>query len=227
MLLEAMCCSAEGRQLRRIGVDQLVIAGWTGRNKSAVQHHIDELAAIGVAPPASVPCFYRCSVGLLTSAPVIQVLGTESSGEVEFVLLFLEDGIWVGVGSDHTDRKVEAYSIPVSKQMCPKPLSAEFWPMAELADHWDRLELSSVIEEEGPAVTYQEGAVTAMLAPPDLIAAYRAAGGEPRPGTVMFGGTLAAQGGVRPARRFEARLDDPVRGRRLAHRYETECLPLA
>jgi hypothetical protein len=227
MWLEATCWTAAGRQPRRIAIEQLVIAGWTGRDRAAVQHHIDELAAIGVAPPAAVPCFYRCSAGLLTSAPRVQVLGAESSGEVEFVLLFLEDGIWVGVGSDHTDRKVEAYSISVSKQMCPKPLSAEFWPMAELEDHWDRLELSSVIEEAGHAVTYQEGAVTAMLAPPELIAAYRRAGGEPRPGMAMFGGTLPARGGVRPARRFEARLDDPVRGRRLVHRYETECLPLA
>jgi hypothetical protein len=227
MWLEVMCWSATGRQARRVAIEQLVIAGWTGRDRAAVQHHIDELAAIGVAPPATVPCFYRCSAGLLTSAPRIQVLGQESSGEVEFVLLFLEDGLWVGVGSDHTDRRVESYSIAVSKQMCHKPLSAELWPMAELEGHWDRLELSAVIEEEGRSATYQEGAVTAMLAPTDLLDAYRAAGGEPRPGTVMFGGTLVARGGVRPARRFECRLNDPVRGRRLVHRYETECLPLA
>jgi hypothetical protein len=34
-----------------------VVAGYTGRDAAAVQHHIDELAAIGVAPPPSVPMF--------------------------------------------------------------------------------------------------------------------------------------------------------------------------
>ena len=222
-----MTCQAVGASVpRRIRVDDLVIAGWTGRDKAAVQHHIDELAAIGVAPPASVPCFYRCSPGLLTTEPSIQVLGGDSSGEVEFVLVFLEDGIWVAVGSDHTDRKVESYSIAVSKQMCPKPISAGLWPLREIEDHWDRLQLSSLIEEGGRTATYQEGAVTAMLAPADLLQAFRAAGGEPRPCTVMFGGTLAARGGVRPASRFECRLTDPIAGRSLIHRYETRSLPV-
>ena len=34
-------------------IGHLVVAGWTGRDHSTVQHHIDELAKIGVAPPSS------------------------------------------------------------------------------------------------------------------------------------------------------------------------------
>ena len=30
---------------------------------------------------------------------------------------------FVGLGSDHTDRKVESYSVTVSKQMCDKPIA--------------------------------------------------------------------------------------------------------
>jgi len=29
---------------------QFVIAGWTGRNAEAIEHHIQELAALGIAP---------------------------------------------------------------------------------------------------------------------------------------------------------------------------------
>jgi len=32
---------------RRIEITTLIIAGWTGRDKTAVEHHIAELAAIG------------------------------------------------------------------------------------------------------------------------------------------------------------------------------------
>ena len=34
-------------------IDELVIAGWTGRDVAALNHHIDELKAIGVPPPSS------------------------------------------------------------------------------------------------------------------------------------------------------------------------------
>src|SRR6266513_1608092 len=96
---------------RRIDIASLVIAGWTGRDKAAVEHHIAELAAIGVKRPRAVPCFYRLGANLLTTGPDVDVVGTNSSGEVEFVLVSAADGLYVGVGSDHTDRKVEAYGV--------------------------------------------------------------------------------------------------------------------
>jgi len=103
---------------RRFDVQQLVIAGWTGRSREAVERHIAELAAIGVRPPRTIPCFYRLATSLLTSASDVEVVGDESTGEVEFVLLSAADGMYVGIGSDHTDRKVEPYGVTVSKQMC-------------------------------------------------------------------------------------------------------------
>ena len=97
-------------------IQDLVIAGWTGRDAATVEHHIAELEAIGVARPRNVPCFYRVGANLLTTATTIDVTGTDGSGEVEFVLVSLPHGMYVGVGSDHTDRKVEAYGVTVSKQ---------------------------------------------------------------------------------------------------------------
>lgn len=214
------------RQRASVSVHQLIIGGWTGRDKEALAHHIEELKSIGVAPPTTTPCFYRCSAGLLTTETKFQVLGPDSAGEVEFVLFTLDDGLWVTVGSDHTDRRVEAYSIAVSKQLCPHPVAPTLWRFDELEKHWDRLVLRSYIREQGRDVLYQEGGVTTMLHPNDLLAAYRRAGGEIGVGSVMFGGTLSAMGGIRPSRQFTCELEDPVRGRRITHSYETDCLPI-
>ena len=203
-----------------------MIAGWTGRDRAAVEKHILELEELGVKRPASTPVFYRVAASLLTQAGTIEVPGETSSGEVEFVLLQSGGKLWVGVGSDHTDRQVETYNVTVSKQMCAKPVSARFWAFDDVAAHWDRLLLHSFIEEGGARVAYQDGGVTAMIDPRELIALYT--GGAPlAEATMMFCGTLAARGGIRPASRFSFELEDPVLGRSLSHAYAIETLPVA
>ena len=157
---------------KTISINTLVVAGWTGRDADALEKHIRELEELGVARPASVPIFYRNSAARLTTSPMIEVTGGDSSGEVEFVLLQCEGKLWVGLGSDHTDRKVETYNVTASKQMCEKPIAATFWAYEDVSSHWDRLILRSYIEERGERVLYQEGPVTAMRAPDDLIHRY-------------------------------------------------------
>ncbi len=205
-------------------VDQAVIAGWTGRDPELVEKHIRELEALGVKRPASTPIFYRVAARRLSTSPTIEVVGEQSGGEVEFVLLRAAGRLWVGVGSDHTDREVETYGVTVSKQMCDKPVAPVFWDMADIGAHWDRLVLRSWVFEGGKRVAYQDGPVTAMLAPETLLAGYGAIGAI-ADGTLMFCGTLAAAGGVRPTPEFEIELDDPVLGRKIGHRYTARSLP--
>jgi hypothetical protein len=214
-----------GRASVSVKVDQLVIAGWTGRDKAAVEKHIEELAALGVKRPPTTPVFYRASAARLTLDDEIEVLGETSSGEVEFVLLQHAGQLWVGTGSDHTDRQVEAYSVTVSKQMCDKPIAADFWAYDDVAPHWDRLTLRAHITEKAGRILYQEGSVAAMLDPKELIAQFTENGGLAE-GTLMFCGTLAAQGAVRAAEVFEYELDDPVLGRKIGHRYRIRTLPM-
>ncbi len=206
-------------------VEDLVIAGWTGRDAAAVEKHIRELAEIGVKRPSRTPIFYRVAASLLTTAAAIQVAGSDSSGEVEFVLLSLADGLWVGVGSDHTDRKVEAMDVTVSKQMCAKVIGPEVWRYADVAPHWDRLVLRSWAHIAGQRTLYQEGAVAGMRHPDELVRLYTGKAALPA-GTAMYGGTHAVHGGVRPATQFDIELDDPVLGRKLAHAYRIEPLPI-
>lgn len=210
-----------------IAVDELVIAGWAGRDSAAVEHHIAELETLGVARPSSVPLFYRVSADLLTTAGRIQVVGAESSGEAEAVLLATADDLFVAIGSDHTDRAVESYSVAVSKQMCAKPVSPTVWRFADVADHWDELVLRAFIETEEGRLLYQEEGIASLLPATAVMEAYAgASGARLTPGQAMLCGTVATKMGIRPARRFEIALEDPVLGRTLSHAYDIETLPL-
>jgi len=215
-----------GAQPVRVSVQRLVIAGWTGRDAAAVERHIRELEALGVRRPSRTPIFYHVAVARLALGEVIEVVGDASSGEVEPVLLQWNRRTWVGVGSDHTDRKVESYGVAVSKQMCDKPLAPRFWAFDELEDHWDSLIVRSYVQEGGTTTLYQQGTLAEFLPPQTLIS--HLAGGRSMPeGTLMFCGTLSALGGVRSTGQFIFELEDPVLDRTIRHQYRAEILPIA
>jgi hypothetical protein len=195
---------------------ELVIAGWTGRDEAALQKHVRELAEIGVKPPKTTPIFYRVAASLFTRASEIQVSGPDTSGEVEFVLMQGNE-LRVAVGSDHTDRKAETIGVSLSKQLCAKPVSIDTWAYAEVKPHWEKLVLRSWSDGK----LYQEGPVTAMRSPEDLMGRYPL-----KPGCAMFCGTLAAIGGIRPGGTFAIELADPVLKRKLWHEYRIRVLPV-
>jgi hypothetical protein len=225
--LEVVCETASGRELRTVRISALVIAGWTGRDKAAMEAHVAELEKLGVARPATMPVFYRVAASLLTTAAEIEVVGGASSGEVEVVLLALEDGLWVGVGSDHTDRKVEALGVTIAKQLCAKPVGATLWRFDDVVDHWDRLALRSHVIDGAGRRLYQDGRTAAQLRPGELIARYCGDGAALPAGTAMFCGTLPVIGEIAPAPVFDIELEDPVLGRVLCHRYGVRELPVA
>jgi hypothetical protein len=202
----------------------VVIAGWTGRDETALNAHIEELAELGIAPPKSVPMFYRVAATLITTRTVVQMVGREASGEVEAVLWKHAGALYVGVGSDHTDRKLEAVGITLSKQLCAKPVSAVVWPWAEVAPHWDQVVLRSRVS--GGDV-YQEGAAASLRRPDELLALYESREGPLPDGAVMFCGTLAVHGGIRFSEEMQLELVDPVLGRTIQHRYTVDVLPIA
>ena len=134
-----------------VAIEQAVVAGWTGRDPAAVEKHIKELEALGVKRPATTPIFYRVSAARVTTDDQIEATGEGSGGEVEFVLLQHAGKLWVGTGSDHTDREVEKYGVTVSKQMCEKPIAPVFWAYDDVAPHWDRLILRAHDDPEAKA----------------------------------------------------------------------------
>jgi hypothetical protein len=208
-----------------VEIDSLIIAGWAGRDAAAIEHHIEELAALGVPRPSTTPLYYRVAAQTLTQSGRLVVLGPDSSGEVEPVLIALADGLWIGIGSDHTDRKAEASGIALSKQLCGKPVGTQLWSYSDVESHWDQLVIRSWATIDGERVLYQDSPISALRTPRDLIR--QQAGTDTLPaGTLMFCGTPGAIGGIRPATRFEIELRDPVLDRSLTHGYDIAVLPI-
>ena len=208
----------------RVEVNRLTIAGWAGRDQAAIEHHIAELAELGVKRPSTTPCFYRLGAQLLTQAEQIDVVGANSSGEAECVLVQAQAALLVTIGSDHTDREVEAYGVTVSKQVCPKPLARDAWRFDEVAGHWDQLELRAYALANGERRVYQQGSVASLLPAAELLA--RAPLTQ---GAAMFCGTLAVQGGIvgmADGDALELELHDPILNRTLRHAYRVCALPI-
>jgi 4-hydroxyphenylacetate 3-monooxygenase len=165
----------------------LVIAGYTGRDEQSVKKHIDELAAIGVPPPDSVPAFYEVDASLATQERQVPVAGSNTSGEVEPVLIRSSGRLYLAVGSDHTDRDVERSSVADSKAACPKPLSTTLVPLGEAGSlDWDAIEARCTVD----GVLYQDGSLSALRIPTDVLSLYDAYRGPSDRDLVIYCGTL-------------------------------------
>ncbi len=81
-----------------------------------------------------MPILFPATVDRLTMADEIEVLGTQTSGEAEFVLIYHQGQTYVAAGSDHTDRELEKTSITFAKQVCPNVLSPEVWRYADVRE---------------------------------------------------------------------------------------------
>jgi hypothetical protein len=204
----------------RVLIEEVLLAGYTGRDRSTVMEHLHELKRLGVAPPDHVPSVFTVSPELLTTDARLTVSGAETSGEVEFYLLPSPEGLLVGLGSDHTDRKHEAVDVTVAKAMCPKAVSRELWRYADIREHWDEIEIRAWVTDARGRQPYQDGRLDAFLAVDDLLAEIRRAGHANLDGRIVFGGTLPTLGGFVYAQRFDAELRDPILNRVISRGYE-------
>ncbi|MBI4522846.1 MAG: DUF2848 family protein [Deltaproteobacteria bacterium] len=150
-------------------VRRLLLAGFTGRNQKIAMKHVEELREHGVEAPKKIPAFYAVPNHLVVTGGDIEVLGNQTSGEVEPVLLFEKETIYLGVGSDHTDRELEKTSIAKSKVMCAKVLAPELWDFKEVQSHWDGLRLRSWIGDGRRKRLYQDAELSAFLPPRKLM----------------------------------------------------------
>lgn len=207
-----------------VKVDTFVVAGWAGRDRQAIEEHIEELAELGVPRPSAVPLYYRIAANQLTQDDQIQVVGDQTSGEAE-VLIFSHQGQnLISLTSDHTDRKLEAHSVALSKQVCAKPAGRNAWLMDDVADHWDDLILRAWITENGQKTAYQDGPVGSLRNPLELVQDHFGQAIVPE-GCAMSCGTVNAIGGIRPASDLIMELHDPVLKRSLHHQYSVRILP--
>ncbi len=209
-----------------VNIDQLVIAGWAGRDPEAIMHHISELEALGVPRPSAVPLFYRVAANQLTQNKTVEVIGSASSGEAEVFIFTHQGELYVSLASDHTDRELESHSVALSKQLCVKPVATTAWRMSDVAEHWDQLILRAWIKEDGEYRLYQQGPLSTLREPGDLLSRYLNQGALPANGLGMTCGTVAAIGGIRPATEFRMELVDERLGRSISHAYQSLELPV-
>lgn len=143
---------------------ELYCIGYAGRDKQKTLEHIEELKKIGVPEPKSVPELYHLSSNLISTDESIKVIGPQTSGEIEIVLITDGAGdLFVTVGSDHTDRGLETVSIHKSKQVCAKPIAEKKWNFSDVENEWDELVLYSEVYAEGEWHKYQEDKVSSII----------------------------------------------------------------
>ena len=217
--------SITGKQELVFPMRRLICAGWVGRNKKALQAHINELGQHGVPPPTRMPIYLNFSPYLATTSDGIDVITKESSGEVEYVILKEGDRTYIGVGSDQTDRGFEKFSIPASKQMCAKIMAPVVWPYQEIKNHWDQIVIRSWTTSDGKRMLYQEDALATILDVEALLEQLPKDEGLPADGLVLFSGTVATKIGLVYGERFDFEMEDPLLDRKIRHGYQVRVLP--
>ena len=226
MQIRLMVEDKAGRQDVSYALRGMILCGYTGRDQSAVRAHIEELQKEGVDPPPAVPMFYPKPPWGLTLDKEILVQGQETSGEVEYVLLIRDEKtIYVGLGSDHSDRHLEETDIPRCKQICPNVVSKTVWPLVEVQDHWDDLEIQSKVIKDGHEILYQKGLLKLIFDPESLLKFIRSRISGTLDGMVIFSGTLGTlPGEFIFEEKFLAELSDPKLHRSLHLAYDVRPL---
>ena len=208
-------------EVKTFNIERLVCAGYTGRDKEMVKKHILELEKFGIPPPNKVPTFYELPVELLTMSDHIIVHGPRTSGEVEYVLFVDRGEIFVGLGSDHTDRDLERKDVKRAKATCPKVVAKKVWLYDEVKPHWDKIEIRSYVAENEKLKLYQRGDLSFILPPESLIEELK---GE-KEGLVLFSGTVPVIGELSFSDRFKMEIIDPVLKRKIEHEYKITIKP--
>lgn len=221
--LSVTLVEAGQRRPATINVERLYNLGSATRDAKAAKAHQDEVKDIGVKIAFDVPAprIYPLSPQVLTTANRIEVQGSRTSGEVEIVLV-MTDQLYVGVGSDHTDRALEKVSILWSKQACANVLAPELWRFSDIAARWDQCRLKSWVDGK----LYQDVAAGVFMRPEDLlkIVAERT-GSLPARDYVIFCGTyVSVDKSIGFGADWVIELADPQGGRAIHHQYKVHNL---
>lgn len=214
----------DGKKELVFEVRKLLNLGRTAREQSEIEKHTEELRKEGIAITVKKgPVFTPKLPDRITTSDKIEVLSNMTSGESEYVLLLDQDAIYVTVGSDHTDREHEKYSVLVAKQLCPNVIAQKVWRYEDVKDHWDDLILRGWVEKEGQWQLYQETKLAKMMRPEELIKLVKSHVKGDMTGMVIYSGTFPIIGGeICFSPRFKAELVDESLGKTLACEYTVE-----
>lgn len=204
--------------------DSLYAIGYAGRNIEKTMEHIKELEEkLGVPAPKLIPTIFQMSNMLLTKDKDIDFVGNDTCGEVEYIIITQGEKIYIGLGSDHTDRKLEAQSVPKAKQVAPKPIAVDVWNYEEIKDHWDDIKLVSYQLIDGKEVVYQEGSLADILPVESILEEMHKRIG-PVKNSIIFSGTVPVKDGFKFGSNFRCEMNDNVLGRSLKFGYNVNVI---
>jgi hypothetical protein len=202
--------------------------GFTMRDPVKMQEHLQECYDLGIKeliverPPLVMPI----STWAVLTDDHIEVQRPRTSGEVEIVTVVDKDGtLYVGVGSDHTDRSLEGYDIPWGKQVAPNVVARDLWVWDEVKDHWDQVQMKCSVIDSGEEVAYQDCLVSEFWTPAEMVQGVREST-QPIDGPfILFSGTVVSlEKKLRFAESWTITMIDPVLDRRLEHTYTVTVL---
>lgn len=206
-----------------IELANLIVVGFAGKDIKKTMEHIHELEAEGIKCPKTVPVVYQCSKALLTTDGNIDVIADKTSGEVEYLILVRDGKYFIGIGSDHTDRALEAVSIHKSKQLCLKPYAADFWAYDEIKDHFDAIKLVSSQVVDSKEVEYQSGVTSDLLPLERIIAEVEKEISTDN--SLIYTGTVPLKKGFKFGSKFSCKLIDEKLKRELSLTYTITTIP--
>ena len=207
-------------------LSKIVNAGWVGRDKASLMAHIKELEEEGIPAPKEVPICFPIPLDRITQDSAIEVIDeSDHSGEVEYVLLFHRGSVYVTVGSDHTDRKIEVNGVPKAKVFYPNVVAKKAWRLGDVTKHWDELILRCRIHANNEKVLYQEAPLASIIGHEELIEFVKSKLVAPDnlDGLLVYSGTIAAKIRIQYSPVWDFELEDPVRKMKISHSYT--CVP--
>lgn len=208
-----------------VDVKYAVNAGYAGRNQESVRAHIAELAELGVPAPSTTPTLYPIPNYMVTTDAEIQVVNAETSGELEYAIIFHGGKRYVTICSDHSDRDLEAHDVPKAKAIVPNVVAGEVWDYDEVKDHFGEIKVRMVVTKDGTDTLYMEGTMADLLAPEDWTDVLTERGLY-QDGTIFLSGCW----GTIPdsfiyADSYRLTMTDEKLGRTIETSYDVEVLP--
>lgn len=200
--------------------EHLYVIGYSGRDEKSTLAHIQELERdLGVKPPRQIPTIFECSRRTLTKKEYIDVYGAKNSGEAEYVIVLKDGQIYIGLGSDHTDRELESHDISKAKEIMPKVISPVLWNYEEIKEHFDEIKLISFQKNPNEKkFVYQEGTLEQILPPKRVLQELIERVGEIGE-SIIFSGTIPLKDKFHYTNYFKASMVDEKLGRSISIKY--------
>lgn len=208
-----------------VSFNHACLFGWAGRNKDEVRKHAEELAEHGIRGPKNMPEHFLVSPNVITHDPEIVCIGDGTCGEIEFFFFRRNGVIYVGVGSEHTDRALEVVDMIKSKAICNKPMSRQIWKYEDVKDHWDDIQLTAwQIDEKGKKVLYQDSPCGALITLEDLLVEAEKLY-DSLEDVIIWSGTIPTVKGLVYGSWFGGEMYDKILDRKLTFEYDVRVMP--